>query len=95
MYIIQQSDGLFADTDYEKACAFSEYFSSVFITNNNTLPDFNPSYNDNFGAFTCHVRDILKVISKLKNSSFLGPGGYSVYFLKKFLAHTAKSLCKL
>ncbi len=68
----------------------------LFISDNNTLPEFNRNCNNTLGAFTCNVRHIinLKVISKLKNSSSPGPDGYSVYFLKKILAHIANPLCK-
>ncbi len=54
------------------------------------LPDFNPNCTDNVGAFTCNVRDIIKVISKLKDSSsssMPGPDGDSVYFLDDFCSH--------
>ncbi len=64
---IKKSDGYFAETDYNKACIFSEYFSSVFVDDNHLLPGFNPICGDNLNVFTCTVRDVIKVVSKLKN----------------------------
>ncbi len=89
-----KNDGSLADTDYQKACEFS-VSSSVFVENNNTLPEFCPVCDDSLMEFTCNVRDVIKVIKKLKTNSYSGPYGLSGYFLKNTVARIAGPLCIL
>ena len=92
---IVKSDGKLAVTDYEKSCEFLKYFSSVFVQDNNILPDFNSNCNDKLEAFNCSPTDVIKVVKKLKNTSSTGPDGVSVLFLKNVLAQIVNPLCKV
>ena len=92
---IKRDDGSFALTDFEKAKEFSEYFSSVFIADNNIMPEFNSNCTDKLDVFSCSPRDVVKAITKLKSSSSPGPDGITSGFLKKVLAHIANPLCKV
>jgi hypothetical protein len=92
---IQRADGSLAMSDHERAGIFLEYFSSVFVIDNNHLPEFNPDTSERLEQFSCSVRDIVKIITKLKNNSSPGPDGISAVFLKKILAHIASPLCEV
>ena len=92
---IKKSDGTFAISDYEKACEFLTYFSSVFVKDNNVLPDFPIQCNDSLQTFTCSVQDILKTVRKLKSNSAPGPDGITAYFFKSVLANIVNPLCTL
>ncbi len=91
---LMKNDGSFADTDYQKACELSEFFLSVFVEDNDILPEFCPVC-DPLMEFTCNVRDVIRVIKKFKTNSSSGPDGLSGYFLKNTVAHIACPLCKL
>ena len=82
-------------SDYDKSCEFSKYFSSVFITDNNVMPEFDYNRNISLDCFSCHPRDIVKIIKSLKDSSSPGPDGITSYFLKKVVARIAEPLCKV
>ena len=90
---IRKEDDTLLTSDYDKACEFLKYFSSVFVTDDNNFPDFNPPCTENLEKFTCNSRDIVKVVMKLKSNSCPGPDGISVFFVKKILAHIANPLC--
>jgi len=92
---IEKSDGSIAVTDSGKASEFSKYFSSVFVEDNGVLPEFNPNCTDSLDNFTCSVRDVVKVILKLKGNSSPGPDGITSGFLKNVLALIANPLCKV
>ena len=68
-------------TDQEKAHEFINYFSSVSTMDNNVLPEFAPQCNGSLENFSCNVRDIIKVVMKLRNSSSAGPDGINVFFM--------------
>ena len=55
---------------------------SVFVEGSNILPEFCPVCDDSLMEFTCNIRDVIKVIKKLKTSSSSGPDDLSGYFLK-------------
>ncbi len=67
-----------------KALVLCSWFLSRYLEKTLVVYNIILAVNDNLGAFTCNVRDIMKVISQLKNSSSPGPDGYSVYFLRRF-----------
>ena len=92
---IKAEDGNFVETDFDKANVFADYFSSVFVVDNNVLPPFQTDCNGSLGTFTCSVQDIIKVVTRLSNNSAPGPDGYTPYFLKNILAHVAAPLCKV
>ncbi len=92
---LKRSDGSFAVTDHEKACELSEYFSSVFVKDNNILPHFEYDCDSELNTFTCSTTDIVKVVRKLKTNSSPGPDGVSVYFIKNVLAQIAGPLSKV
>jgi hypothetical protein len=92
---IKKADGTLTLTDYEKSCEFSNYFSSVFVKDNNVLPAFNYTCTDSLESFSCNVQSIIKVVMKLKNGSSSGPDGLSVLFIKKIIAVIANPLCKV
>jgi len=92
---IKRDDGSVAVSDLDKASEFSKYFSSVFVTDNNVMPEFHSVCNDRLRKFSCNPRDIVKVIMKLKSNSSPGPDGITSGFLKKVLAHIANPLCKV
>ena len=92
---MKKDNGSLATSDYEKACLFSDYFSSVFTQDDNILPDFNPNCNSNLNSFNCSVRDVIKTIRRLKNNSAPGIDNYTPFFLKQILAHIASPLTKL
>ena len=92
---IKKADGSLASSDYDKSCEFVNYFSSVFVQDNNVLPDFEPNCADSLESFTCQISDIVKIVMKLKNNSAPGPDGITVYFLKNTIAQIASPLCML
>ncbi len=51
--------------------------------------------DDTLVEFTCNVRDVIKVIIKLKTNSSSGADGLSGYFLKYTVTNIAGPLCKL
>ena len=83
------------NSDYEKACLFSEQFSSVFIKDNGILPHFQPNCNSNLCTFTCSVNDVIKIVKSLKNDSSSGLDNFTPFFLKNILAYIANPLNKL
>ena len=92
---IKKNDGSLVFTDQEKAHEFINYFSSVSTMDNNVLPEFAPQCNGSLENFSCNVRDVIKVVMKLRNSSSAGPDGINVFFIKKILAEIANPLCKI
>ena len=92
---IKTDDGNLAVSDLEKANIFANYFASVFVKDNNILPDFETECNASLDTFTCNVVDIIKVIKRLSNNSAPGPDGYTPFFLKNILAHIVNPLCKV
>ena len=92
---IKKQDGSVTVNDCEKATEFLNYFSSVFINDNNVIPEFNPPCNERIDNFICSPRDIVKVVSKLKGTSSPGPDGITSLFLKNTLANIANPLCKI
>ena len=92
---INKNDGTATTTDYEKCCEFLKYFSSVYIQDDNVLPDFSTNCKGNLNSFTCNAGNIVKVVKKLKHNSASGPDGMNVYFIKKILAVIASPLCRL
>ena len=92
---LKRNDGTLASSDYDKACIFNEYFSSVFTRDNNCMPNFNPVCHSSLDGFTCTVYDVIKSIRKLKNNSAPGLDNYTPLFLKNILAHIATPLTKL
>ncbi len=92
---IQKTDREYAITDEEKANEFSEYFSSVFVNDNNIIPAFEPDCVGEINRFHCSVMDVIKAVRKLKSYSSPGPDGVTGYFLKNILAHIAGPLCKV
>jgi hypothetical protein len=92
---IKKQDGSVAVNDYDKASEFLNYFSSVFVNDNNVVPNFDPPCNDRLDNFVCTTRDIVKVVTKLKGTSSPGPDGITSTFLKNILAYVANPLCKV
>ncbi len=50
-----------------KANLFSDYFSSDFVEDNNTLPDFSPDCIDRIENFTCDLTMIMMIKIVKKN----------------------------
>lgn len=92
---LKKSDGTIVVNDYDKASEFLQYFSSVFVDDNNVIPEFDQNCEDTLDTFSCNTRDVVKVIMKLKNSSSPGPDGITSGFLRNVLAHIASPLCKV
>ena len=92
---IKKHDGTVAMHDCDKASVFLEYFSSVFVNDNNVIPEFTSTCNDSLDSFVCTTRDIIKVVMKLKSTSSPGPDGITCAFLKNVLANIASPLCKV
>jgi len=92
---IKRQDGSLAMTDHEKACEFSDYFSSVFVHDNNILPEFNYHSSDNLSMFSCSARDVVKTVITLRNTSSPGPDGITVPFIKNILANITSPLCRV
>ena len=92
---LRRSDGSMAISDQDKAEEFSSYFASVFVQDNGVLPefDFNPKHTVN--NFTCSVRELIKIVLKLKSNSSPGPDGFTPKFVKNVLANIADPLYKV
>ena len=69
---IKRNDGSFAMTDSEKASEFVDNFSTVFVEDNNTLPEMQSDCNDTLTHFHCTPTDIItsKVLLKKRNVSY-------------------------
>ena len=82
-------------SDVDKAQLLSEYFSSVFVTDNGILPEFDPDCRDELNKFSCNVRDVVKVVLNMKSNSSPGPDGIPANFIKNVISHVANPLCKV
>ena len=90
---LKKIDGSLSGTDQEKAEAFSVYFSSVLVEDNNILPEFHFDCQERLDQFNSDVRDVIKIVMKLKPSSSPGPDGFTAGFTKNILANVANPLC--
>ena len=90
-----KGENFLASTDSQKAGLLSEYFGSVFTSDNHVLPDFHVECDSKISSFHCETRTMVKIIKKLKLSSSPGPDGITVGFLKNIIAQIANPLCKL
>ncbi len=56
-----------------KLLAFGNYFATVFVEDNQTLPEFNPRCNGRVNHFTCNIPTMIKIVKKLKPNASPGP----------------------
>ena len=92
---IKRNDGSFAMSDSEKASEFVDYFSTVFVEDDNTLPEMQSDCNDTLTHFHCTPTDIIKIVKKLRSNTAPGPDGITALFLKNIIAHIADPLSKV
>ena len=86
-------------SDYlsDKDCCdkFGEYFSSVFKTNHEHLPEFQTRNGTLISdvIFTCE--DIIKVVHNMNNTMSHGPDNFSCFLVKKLISSIASPLSLL
>ena len=82
--------------EQEKAEAFNNYFSSVFISDNGILPPGNPPVlTSTASAFKCTQTEVALALKDFKTDSSGGPDNFEVYFIKNISACITKPLHKL
>lgn len=83
--------------DCEKAKMFSNYFSSVFTSDDGVVPVFNQRVPDGVGLDTVIFSSdlICKAVNKFRNGSASGPDGIPPSFLKQFKGVLSGPLCIL
>ncbi len=89
-----KNEGSVADTDKQKHANYQRFFFCVRRGQQHPT-EFNPVCDDTLLEFTCNIRDVIKVIKRVKTKSSSGSDGLSGYFLRNTVAHIAGPLCKL
>ena len=90
-----RGDNIIATTDKSKADLLSNYFSTVFVKDNNNMPDFNVACQNVLNSFSCDKKSMIKIVKKLKLSSSPCPDKVTALFLKNIIANIADPLCIL
>jgi len=95
--VLKDNDGVFIYDDETKANLLNDFYSSVFITDNNVLPNFPSRVADD-----CELSDvrftpdvIYKHLVKLKPKTGGGPDGLAAMFLKNAAGTLASPLAFL
>jgi len=80
--VLKGNDGMFIYDDETKARLLNDFYSSVFTTDNNTLPQFSSRVNADLNHVDFSPSVIFKHLNSLKPKTSGGPDGLTALFLK-------------
>lgn len=92
--VLKDNDGVFIYDDETKAKLLNEFYSSVFVSDNNILPDFACRVGDESELSDMQFSPdiVFKHLSKLKPKTGGGPDGLAAVFLKNVAGSLATPL---
>ena len=94
---LKLSNGITVANDAEKASAFNDYFSSIFIDDDGNTPQLAKRVSNNVYIDSIFFSSnlVFKCLSKCKSSMSLDPDGLSTFFIKKLKSTLANPLAVL
>ena len=85
-------DKVVVTDNYDKACVFNDYFTSVGQTDNGSVPACANSFANHLDMIDVNESNVLAAIRKLKSNYSCGPDGLPPMFFKRLQYTIAKPL---